>query len=261
MNDIVAFNFSDDGKSFEDLGKPNGIRCWLESDLRQVLDYQTPASFRKVVHRAKVACLTLNIETEDNFVLLPTGEYKFTRFACYLIAMNGDNKKPQVAAAQLYFATIAATFQSHIEHTESIDRVLSRQELIDGNKTLSSTAKRHGVQNYAFFQDAGYRGLYNMNLATLVRYKGVDKTKFLDRMSKAELAANLFRVTQTEEKIKNEQLRGQAPLERAALEVGRRVRSIMETPPEDLPLAEPLGEVKKKIKGTNKKFKKIDGPK
>ena len=113
--ELTTFHFEDDGKSFEEMGKPNGIRAWAESDLQAALGYQASASFRKVITRAMQACLTLGIATEDNFIRTAEGGYKLTRFACYLVAMNADNKKPQVAAAQLYFAAIAETFQSHLD--------------------------------------------------------------------------------------------------------------------------------------------------
>jgi len=264
MSTVTVFHFDRDGSpSFEDLGKPNGMRYWLEADLQKCLDYQSPASFRKVITRAMQACLTLGIGCEDNFVL-SDGSYKLTRFACYLIAMNGDTKKPQVAAAQVYFAALAETFQHHLQHAENIDRLLVRREMSDGIKSLASTAKRHGVENDAFFQNAGYRGMYNMDLARLTAFKGVDGSKemLLDRMGKDELAANLFRITQTDAKIKNENLRGQQRLEAAATDVGRRVRKTMMeisgTAPEHLPIAEHIDGVKKKIKATSKRFKQLD---
>ena len=209
------------------------------------------------------ACLTLGISCEEHFILTD-GQYKLTRFACYLIAMNGDSKKSQVAAAQVYFAAIAETFRHAIEHAENIDRVLIRKEMTDGLKSLCSTAHRHGVDNFAYFQNAGYRGMYNMDLATLTRFKGLDaKAVLLDWMGKSELAANLFRITQTEEKIKNENLHGQRRLENAAEDVGRRVRRTMieisGTHPEHLKVAEHIKDVKKKLKDTSKKFKKLDG--
>ena len=244
MNDLTLFHFEDGRPSFEDLGKPNGVRYWLESDLREALDYQTSTSFRKTITRAMQACLTLGIQTEENFLLDPTtGQYNLTRFACYLIAMNGDSKKPQVASAQVYFAALAETFRDHISHADNVDRVLVRQEMTDGLKSLSSTAKRHGVQNYAFFQNAGYRGMYNLDLARLTAFKGVPTGEvLLDRMGKDELAANLFRITQTDAKIKNENLQGQEQLQTAAYTVGRKVRETMMelsgTAPEHLPLSE-----------------------
>ena len=264
MNGLTVFHFEDGRESFEDMGKANGTRVWSESDLMRAMEYQTPQSFRKVITRAMQACLSLNIQTEENFILAD-GQYKLTRFACYLIAMNGDPKKPQVAAAQLYFAALAETFQGHLEHADGIDRLLIRHEMTDGMKTLCSTANRHGVENYAFFMNAGYRGMYNMDLTRLTAFKGVPSgEKLLDRMGKDELAANLFRITQTDAKIKNERLQGQQRLEDVATEVGKTVRQTMinlsGTAPEHLPIAPPIQEVKKAIKGTSKKFKKLDGP-
>jgi DNA-damage-inducible protein D len=226
------------------------------------MDYQTELSFRKVITRAMQACLSLGISTEENF-MLSDGSYKLTRFACYLIAMNGDSKKTNIAAAQVYFAALADTFQKHIEHADGVDRVLVRNEMTDGLKSLGSTAKRHGVENYAFFQNAGYRGMYNMDLARLTSFKGVTGGEILlDRMGKEELAANLFRITQTEAKIKNDKLQGQHMLEKTAHDVGRTVRQTMitisGTPPEHLPVAEHIKDVKKKLKDTSKKFKKLD---
>ena len=109
-------------------------------------------------------------------------------------------------AAQVYFAALAETFQSHLEHAEGVDRIVIRHEMTDGMKSLSSTASRHGVSNYAFFLNAGYGGSQH-GIARLTELKGVDGSKehLLDRMGKDELAANLFRITQTDAKIKNEE--------------------------------------------------------
>lgn len=265
MNEMTVFHFEDSQLSFEDLGKPNGTRLWSEADLMRVLDYKTKESFRKTINRAMQACLSLNIHTEDNFLLVD-GEYRLTRFACYLVAMNGDPKKSQVAAAQVYFAALAETFQSHIEHADGIDRVLIRTEVTDGQKSLTSTAKRHGVQNYAFFLNAGYRGMYNMDLTRLAAFKGARQGEcLLDRMGKTELAANLFRITQTDEKIKNENIVGQPRLELAAHDVGKKVRetmiSLSGNAPEHLPLSVHIKDVKQKLKTTSKNLKKLDKPK
>jgi DNA-damage-inducible protein D len=265
MSEIALFHFDDGRTNFEDLGKPNGIRYWMESDLMRAMDYQTATSFRKVVQRAMQACLSLNISIEEHFVLSDR-EYKLTRFACYLIAMNGDNKKEQVAAAQVYFAALAETFLDYLQHVEGVDRCLVRTEMADGQKSLASTAKQHGVHNYPFFQNAGYRGMYNMDLTRLTTYKGLDpKSILLDRMGKAELAANLFRVTQTDEKIKKERVYGQVRLEKTAYDVGKAVRQTVldlnGTAPEDIPIAPPIQQVRKVLKETSKKFKKLDGAK
>ena len=264
--DLTLFHFEENRTSFEDAGKPNGETLWHESVLMDALGYESKASFQKVLSRAKQACLSLNIPCEDHFHRQPDGDHALTRFGCYLVAMNGDPRKPEVAAAQAYFAAIAETFQSHIEHAEGIDRILIREEVTDGQKSLASTAKAHGVKNYAFFQNKGYMGMYNMSLDRLSRYKGVPpKEKLIDRMGKTEMAAHLFRITQTDEKISRESIRGQAGLEQAAYAVGRKVRQTMEdlsgTPPEDLQIAEHVKSVKKKIKGASKTLRQLDKPK
>lgn len=260
---LTLFHFDNDRPSFEDLGKPNGATHWREADVRDSLGYQTEASFDKAMTRAKQTCLTLGMSVEDHFARQPDGSYLLTRFGCYLVAMNGDTRKPQVASAQAYFAAIAETFHSHLEHADGIDRLLIREELTDGLKSLASTAKSHGVTNYAFFQNSGYLGMYNMSLTRLVAFKGAKKGEVLiDRMGKAEMAANLFRITQTDEKIKNESIRGQKRLEQTAHDVGRRVRKTMQDlggkAPEHLPLSEHVNEVRKKLKGTGQNLLNID---
>jgi DNA-damage-inducible protein D len=265
-NELTLFHFEDGRESFEDVGKSNGTTLWHEMVVMDALGYESKAAFRKALNRGKQACLSLNIACEEHFLLQADGDHALTRFGCYLVAMNGDPRKPEVAAAQAYFAAIADTFQSHLEHAEGIDRILIREEVTDGQKSLASTAKAHGVENYAFFQNRGYVGMYNMSLDRLCGYKGVPRgDKLIDRMGKTEMAAHLFRITQTDEKIRREAINGQGRLEQAAFEVGRKVRRTMEelsgTAPEDLPLAEPISSVRKKIKGTSKALRKLDRPK
>lgn len=262
MADSV-FHFDSDKPSFEDLGIPNGQQTWREADLMAALGYASKGSFSSAITRAMQACLALGIQPGQDFILDGDG-YRLTRFACYLVAMNGDPKKPEVALAQAYFAKLADTFQDHFEHGTNIDRVLVRDEMTVGMKALDSTAKSHGVENYAFFLNAGYRGMYNMNVSRLKAFKGLtQKDQLLDRMGRDELAANLFRVTQTEAKIKKEGLRGQRLLEDAAEVVGKTVRKTMMqisgTAPEHLRVEAPISDVKKKIKGTSKRFKELDG--
>lgn len=250
----------------EDVGVQNGSTHWHEDVVRDALGYQGDDSFRKVIGRAIQACISLGIEQAENFVH-KDGKYFLNRFACYLVAMNGDPKKTEVAAAQVYFAAMAETFQTHIEHADGIERVLIRDEVSDGQKSLASTAKRHGLApgGYGMFMDSGYRGMYNMSLNRLTEFKGIAKKgEFLDRIGKDELAANLFRITQTDAKIKKANIRGQRPLEKAAYDVGQTVRDTMHkisgTTPEHLPAVEHIKDVKKAIKGTRKNLDSITGP-
>jgi DNA-damage-inducible protein D len=264
-SDSTVFAVESGKAAFEDMGIENGTRTWKEAALEAALGY-AEGGLQGAIRKAQQACISVAIPIEDNFIKADDGSYKLTRFACYLIAINADSKKPQVAAAQVYFAGLAETFQNAIEHAESVERVAIREEMTSGMKSLDSTAKKHGVVNYAFFLNAGYRGMYNMNLSRLKEVKGLPKgDQLLDRMGKVELAANLFRVTQTDERIKNQNLQGQRLLENAAENVGREVRKLMirssGKAPEDHRLAAPIKEVKKAIKSTSAKFKQLDGKK
>jgi DNA-damage-inducible protein D len=272
MEQLEVFHFDDGKRNFEDYGLTNGGRYWYASDLMRMLGYETLNSFNKAINKAISACVALNIPIPENFIQVkrevdgkPVSDYKLTRFACYLTAMNADARKPQVASAQAYFATLAEAFRQYIQEAEAVERVIVREEISEREKSLSGVAMKAGVIYYGLFQNAGYRGMYNMNLSQLRKYKGLVEGKtLLDFMGKTELAANLFRITQTEEKIKNENIFGQHRLENTAEQVGREVRRTMVrisgVPPEQLPLEGDIKEVRKGLKATNREFKKLDGP-
>ena len=266
-----VFHFDETRPDFNALSKKNGFVCWYGRDLMHLLGYQDWRSFNRVIQKAMAACMALdNIDLSENFLKEKRNidgkeieDFRLSRFACYLVAMNGDPKKPAVARAQAYFATIAEAFKKYVEEAEEVERVLVRDEITGHEKTLHSTANLAGVENYAFFQNAGYLGMYNMNISALRNLKGVPaKRSPLDFMGKVELAANLFRVTQTEEKIRNEGVTGQQRLEGTAHDVGREVRNTMQrisgTVPEKLPPAEDIRKVKGAIKSSEKEFAKID---
>lgn len=268
---IEVFHFDDDKPNFDSMGHDNAVKYWYARDFMRLLGYDSYSSFRGVINRAIAACTVLSINVADTFIqternidgkIVP--DFKLTRFACYLIALNGDTKKEQVAKAQVYFVCIAETFRNYLVETENVERVLVREEISDREKSLSGVAKQHGVVHYPLFQNAGYRGMYNKNLSDLKQIKGLHNIKrsLLDFMGKEELASNLFRITQTEAKIKKDRTYGQHGLEEIAERVGSQVRKAMleisGTRPEDLPLAEDLKDVKKSLKQTHKKFKNID---
>jgi len=258
---------------FEALSRSNGFRFWWASELATLLGYSDLHSFRKAIDRAMIALTSLNIPVFDNIIQEQrelngkrVTDYKLSRFACYLAAMNGDPKKPQVAQAQGYFVAWAEACRLYLEEADGVERVAIRGEISEHERTLSGTAKMAGVVQYGLFQNAGYRGLYNMDLWRLRWRKGVPQNRSpLDFMGKTELAANLFRVTQTEEKIRAERIRGQGPLERTAEDVGRRVRKTMieisGKRPEELPPAEDIKEVHKKLKSSHREIRKLDKPK
>jgi len=177
--------------------------------------------------------------------------------------MNGDVKKPGVAAAQTYFVTIAEVVRANAEESEGVERVIRRRELTEREKSLSSVARQALVTNYAFFQNKGYMGMYNMPLTRIKNYKGLKEgDSLLDHMGTTELAANLFRLTQTEEKIKTEGIRGQRPLEDCAFAVGMKVRETMieisGTAPEDLRLSGNIKEIQSDLKRTKRRLENID---
>jgi len=182
--------------------------------------------------------------------------------------MNGDTGKPEVARAQAYFAAMVEVVRQIISNADDVARVQIRDEITHRERSLSGVAKQAGVleERYGLFHNAGYRGMYNMDYSRLREYKGVDPTRsLLDFMGKQELAANLFRVTETEAKIRNEGVRGQIDLENAAHSVGRQVRQTMiatsGTHPENLPVAEDIRTVRSGLKKASREFKKIDKPK
>lgn len=260
----------DEGEEpFEQFGHDNGQRYWWESDLKRLLGYDKGNGWEKAVGRAIAACTALAISVPENFTHSqrevegePIADCKLSRFACYLIAMNGDPRKAEVARAQVYFASFAEAARQMALHLDGVERVVIRDEMIDREKSLSSVAKGAGVTDFALFQNAGYRGLYNMNLSQLKALKGVGSGTLLDFMGKEELAANLFRITQTESKIRKDRVRGQYQAERTAEDVGRHVRNTIAeiggTMPERLPPAEDLKAVKSGLKKTHRELKKLD---
>lgn len=270
MTQIDVFHFEPERTSFETLGRENGFRHWHGSDLALMLGYEDLDATRKAINKAMTVCMTLNIPVIENFQQVETerekNDFKLSRFACYLTVMNGDVRNEKVAKAQAYFVHLAEAFRQYIQQADAVERVLVRSEVSEREKSLSGTAHQHGVENYAFFQNAGYRGMYNMNMAQLKDYKGMREAgSLLDFMGKEELAANLFRITQTEAKIRNDKVSGQRQLERTAEGVGREVRETMirisGTHPETLPLENNIADVRRGIKQTHKELHALDKPK
>mgnify|MGYP000492387311 CR=1 FL=1 len=157
--------------TFEDLGYQNGFKYWWASEFMSMLDYPSMTSFQKPLNKAMSACLTVGIDIHENFVKVEreiegeiVGDYKLTRFACYMVAMNCDIKKPVVSRAQAYFAKQAEKIDLILEGTNDLERLLSREEVKEGKKLLNATAKKAGVENFGLFTHAGYRGLYNKGI-------------------------------------------------------------------------------------------------
>ncbi len=175
-----AFHPDLDRPGFEALAQPGDFKFWWASDIARLLGYPDLDAFRKAINKAMIACDALGVPLVENFVQerrVVDGreqlDFRLSRFACYLAAMNGNVNNPRVAQAQAYFVTFAEACRLYLERAENVERVGLRAELSDRERSLSGVAQDAGVRDFALFQNAGYRGLYNMDLARLRLLKGV----------------------------------------------------------------------------------------
>ncbi len=248
--------------SFEDFRHENGMVFWWASDFMRMLGYDNMQGFRKVIDRATNTMISLGVKHYEHIIAFERSvdgkkmeDFKLTRFACYLIAMNGDTKKPKVAQAQAYFVEQTRKFEVYVQGARDIDRLLYRDELKQGNKALASAASNAGVTDFKTFQSKGYLGLYNSKMWKIKELKGLapdSKIELQDYMGRTELAANLFRVTQTEERLKKENIKGQTKAEDTHYKVAKAVRELVKENtgkyPEELPAERRLPELKKELK-------------
>ncbi len=241
-----------------------GVEYWLARHLQELLEYADWDNFVNVVKKAAVACATAGINPENHFrevtdkVEIGSGatgkrrNYFLSRYACYLIAMNGNSSKGPIALAQTYFAVQARRQEIRDTESEEEQRVELRERLRRATKDLNSCAKKSGVQNYGLFHDAGYRGLYGMSLSSVKAKKGLQKKDDLfDRAGKSELAANFFKTTQAAERLEREKIQGEEAAKNTHLKVGGEVRATIRklgnTMPENLPAEPHIKVVQKKI--------------
>lgn len=227
-----------------------GAEYWMARDLQPLLGYTRWENFVNVIGRARMACESAGVDPSDQFLETTKGimagkgaeltrsDFYLSRYACYLIAMNGDSAKPEIGLTQTYFA-VQTRRQEVRDQQDLTRRIELRERVKEANRALGSAAKAAGVQNYALFHDAGYKGLYGMGLTDIKAYKQLDpKDDLLDRAGRVELAANEFRITQTEDKLRRERVRGEGTAVHTHLEVGQAVRQTIRrlggTMPEDL---------------------------
>lgn len=269
--------------TFERIKRTNstGAEFWSARELARVLEYTNFRNFQPVIERAKEACaksghaVTDHIAHMRNMVGIGSGarreleDWNLSRYACYLIIQNADPSKPLVALGQTYFAVQTRRQELADDEVakEESKRLFLRGEMTKHNKNLAGVAKQSGVLqplDYAIFMDHGYRGLYGgLNRRDIHERKRLKpKEHILDHMSSTELAANLFRTTQAEDKLRRENVRSKEVANRIHNEVGRKVRKTIHelggTMPENLPVAENIKKVesreKKRLKAEQKKI-------
>ena len=251
----------------------NGAEYWSARDMAKVLEYSEYRHFKQVVDKAKEACVNSQYKVQDHFEDIldmvtigsgakrPLETVKLSRYACYLIVQNADPSKKVVANGQTYFAvqTRIAEIQQMDEYNRLTDeeekRLFLRHQLAHHNSLLAETAKNAGVvesRDYAIFQNHGYKGLYGgLDAKDIHARKGLKKSqKILDHMGTTELAANLFRATQAEDKLRRENIKGKRNANQTHFEVGKKVRKTIEelggTMPEDLPVADSIKRLESK---------------
>ena len=245
--------------SFEDIKHVDeyGNEYWLARELQQVLEYKKWQKFTNVIENAKLACEQSKFMIDEHFTQvgktskMPNGgvknilEYKLSRYACYLIVQNSDPRKEVVALGQTYFAIQTRkqelTEKEYVNLTEDEKRFYQRNLTKKGNYSLNQTAKKCGVKNFDQFHNAGYKGLYNGETADdIAKRKGLRyREDILDNMGSDELIANLFRISQTEQKLKRDNIQGDEKAKETHYEVGQEVRNTINrlggVMPEDLP--------------------------
>ena len=268
---------------FENAGQETegGDKVWVARELQQLLGYEKWEKFDNVIKRAILACVNSGHDSAIHFQEVfpqpgknteggrPAKDFQLSRYACYLIAQNASSRKRQVAFAQTYFAIQTRrqelTDQNGVDFStlsEIEQRLYLRNQVVEENKKLARAASGAGVKDgmeYGIFQNKGYEGLYGgLGVKEIRRHKRLPKSaKILDRMGSTELAANLFRITQTEEKLRKEEVKGAHAAGLAHYEVGKRVRQAITelggVVPENLPVAEDV----KKVARARQRQKKI----
>ena len=240
MNELEKNN----NKTFEDIKHidENGIEFWYARELMSILQYTNWQNFEKIIEKAKISCKNSDISVFEHFTdvnklskrannaEVTIKDYKLTRYACYLIAQNGDSRKKVIALAQTYFAVQTRkqeiSEKEYSSLTEDEKRFYQRDLTRKGNYSLNQTAKKSGVKNFDKFHNAGYKGLYNGETADdIAKRKGLRyREDILDNMGSDELIANLFRISQTEQKLRKDNVKTEKEANETHYEVGKKVR-------------------------------------
>jgi DNA-damage-inducible protein D len=269
------------GAGFEDLKKSNdyGAEYWSARDIQPLLGYTQWRRFENAIKKAVTSCEQSGNDPNHHFAgagkMIDIGkggirevpDYQLSRFACYLIAQNGDPRKEEIANAQKYFAIQTRRQELSDQAAADLERLELRKQTSEEFKALSGAARQAGVQSRMFgiFHDAGYKGLYGGLGADAIkaRKRIPAKEQLMDRMDTTELAANQFRMTQTRDKLARQQVHDQEQAIETHKQVGQEVREAIKriggTLPENLPPAEHIKQVEKRIKQTSPKLR-LEGP-
>ena len=272
MNEIKEYNKT----IFESIKHIDkyGNEYWLARELQNVLEYKRWDKFCNVINNAQKACENSNYEVFEHFSQvgktskMPNGgvkkllDYKLSRYACYLIVQNSDPRKEVVALGQTYFAIQTRRQElnekEYSELSEDEKRLYQRSLTKKGNYSLNLAAKKAGVKNFDKFHNAGYKGLYNGETAdAIAKRKGLRYSEdILDNMGSDELIANLFRISQTEQKLKRDNVQSESKAKDVHYTIGKNIREVIAknggTMPEDLPT--PKKSLKELEKSSNLKF-------
>lgn len=262
-------------RNFESIKKidSDGVEYWEARELMPLLEYAQWRNFESVIQKARAACTTSGQNVADHFAdiskMSELGQggqrkildYKLSRYACYLIAQNGDSEKEPIALAQTYFAIQTRKQELYERLPDDKKRLMIRSEVTDHNKKLAETAKKSGVTRFGTFNDAGYLGLYGMAHRSVQIKKGIGKDKVLDRAGATELAANLFRITQTDEQLKKRLESGDNIGQRSAanthFKIGGKVRQTIKdiggTLPEHLKPEEDITKLARRMNSEKRK--------
>ncbi|HEY4517998.1 MAG TPA: DNA damage-inducible protein D [Candidatus Paceibacterota bacterium] len=244
MNEITG-----PSKTFEEIKRvdENGVEYWTARELMVALGYSKWVNFEEVIKKAKKACVKSSQFIENHFAdvgkmvgigsraFRKTDDYKLDRYACYLVAQNGDSGKEAIALAQTYFAVQSRKQEIFEGLPEAERRLLIRGEVSSENKKLFKTARQAGVSNFGLFNDAGYKGLYGISLVDIEARKGIKKGELLDRAGATELAANLFRITQTDSKLQKDKTKNELEARRTHFVIGGKVRQTIKDIGGELP--------------------------
>ncbi len=251
----------------------NGVEYWHARKLQELLSYDSWQNFEGIIQKAVVACEragaspkvhfneTVEVKEKSNSATTQRKDFHLTKHACYLIAMNADGAKQEVADAMTYFSIQTQRQEISDQRVRDAKRVEWRGHLTERQKRLHSAAKNAGVQNYALFNDAGHKGLYGgMHLSQVLAYKKLPpKSVLFDHIDTTELAAHAFRATQATEVIQREKIRGQDACNTTHEQVGSKVRetikSLGNTMPEDLPTEPNIKIVQRRLAKSTKRLK------